>query len=331
MKAFKTALASSLAAVTAAALLATSAFAQAYPDRPITLVVPFSAGGPTDVVARIIGDHMSRTLGQQLVIENVTGAGGTTGATRVKRATADGYTILMGNLGAMSASVGMYGDRLQYDPRTDFEFILNTGGVPMYVVPKKDLPVKDFKEFVEYVKANASKLNFGSGGVGATSHLTCLFLHSLLGAEVTHVPFKGSGPAMQAVLAGQVDYVCDQSTTVVPQIQGGALRGLAIASEKRSALTPDVPTSAEVGQPKFIVSGWNALFAPKGTPADVVAKLNKAAVAALTDDAVKKKLNDIGVDIPDAAGLTPEALGAHVKAEVDKWTPVIKASGVTGN
>jgi tripartite-type tricarboxylate transporter receptor subunit TctC len=330
MTVFKAALAATLATVAAVAVQVTSALA-AYPDRPITLVVPFAAGGPTDVVARIMGDHMSRTLGQQVVIENVTGAGGTTGATRVKRAAPDGYTILMGNLGSMSASVAMYGEKLQYDPRTDFEFVLNTGGVPMYLSPKKDLPAKDFKEFVAYVKANAAKLNFGSGGVGATSHLTCLFLHSLLGVDVTHVPFKGSGPAMQAVLAGQVDYVCDQSTTVVPQIQGGALRGFVIADEKRSALTPDVPTSAEVGLPKFIVSGWNALFAPKGTPADIVTKINAAAVAALKDAAVKKKLNDIGVVIPDDAGLTPAALGAHVKSEVDKWSPVIKAAGVTGN
>lgn len=331
MKVLKTALAASVAIAGMAALAVTGAIAQNYPERPVTMVVPFSAGGPTDVVARMLGDHMSKTLGQQIVIENVTGAGGTTGATRVKRAAPDGYTVLMGNLGSMAASVGIYGDKLQYDPRADFEFVVNTGGVPMFLVPKKDLPVKDFKEFADYVKANAAKLNFGSGGVGATSHLTCLYLHSLLGVDVTHVPFKGSGPAMQAILAGQVDYVCDQSTTVVPQIQAGALRGLAIAAEKRSPLTPDVPTAAEVGQPKFIVSGWNAIFAPKGTPAAIVNKLNAAAVAALNDEGVKKKLGDIGVSIPPADGLTPAALGVHVKAEVEKWTPVIKAAGVTGN
>lgn len=201
----------------------------------------------------------------------------------------------------------------------------------MYLVPKKDLPVKDFKEFATYVKANAAKLNFGSGGVGATSHLTCLFLHSLMGVEVTHVPFKGSGPALQALLSGQVDYVCDQSTTIVPQVQGGAVKPLMISVEKRSPLTPDVPTSAEAGLPKFQVSGWNAVFAPKGTPEAVVKKLNTALVAALTDANVKKRLNDIGVEIPPAEGLTPAALGAHVKAEVEKWTPVIKAAGVSGN
>jgi tripartite-type tricarboxylate transporter receptor subunit TctC len=327
MKFIKAAIAACVVAVQAVG----AAVAQDYPARPITMVVPFAAGGPTDVVARIVGEHMSRTLGQQVVIENVTGAGGTTGATRVKRAAPDGYTVLMGNLGSMSASVGMYGDKLQYDPRTDFAFIGNTGGVPMYLVPKKDMPVKNFAEFVTYVKANAAKLNFGSGGVGATSHLTCLFLHSLLGVDVVHVPFKGSGPALQALLSGQVDYVCDQSTTIVPQAQAGAVRPLLVASPARSPLTPDVPTSAEAGLPKFLVSGWNAMFAPKDTPAPIVTKLNGALVAALTDAGVKKKLNDIGVEIPDAAGLTPAALGEHVAAEVGKWTPVIKAAGVTGN
>lgn len=325
-----------LVQVAAAACLAMAAavggaFAQDYPNRPITMVVPFSAGGPTDVVARIVGEHVSRTLGQQIVVENVTGAGGTTGATRVKRAAPDGYTVLMGNLGSMAASVGIYGEKLQYDPRADFEYVINTGGVPMYLVPKKDLPVKDFAEFLTYVKANAAKMNFGSGGVGATSHLTCLYLHSLLGIDVTHVPFKGSGPAMQALLSGQVDYVCDQSTTVVPQIQGGALRGLMISAPKRSPLTPEVPTSAEVGQPKFIVSGWNAVFAPKGTPAPVVEKLNKAFAAALKDPSVLKRFGDLGVEVPGDEGLTPAALAAHIKAEVEKWTPVIKAAGVTGN
>lgn len=327
MKLFKAA----AAACTAMIAFAGSALGQDFPNRPITMVVPFSAGGPTDVVARIVGEHVSRTLGQQVVIENVTGAGGTTGATRVKRATADGYTLLMGNLGAMAASVGIYGEKLQYDPRADFEYVVNTGGVPMYVVPKKDLPVKTFKEFVDYTKANAAKMNYGSGGVGATSHLTCLYLHSLVGIDVTHVPFKGSGPAMQALLSGQVDYVCDQSTTVVPQIQGKALNGLVISAEKRSPLTPEVPTSAEAGVPKFIVSGWNAVFAPKGTPPAVVEKLNKAFIAALKDANVKKRFDDLGVEIPSDDGLTSAALAAHVKSEVEKWTPVIKAAGVTGN
>jgi tripartite-type tricarboxylate transporter receptor subunit TctC len=318
-------------ALSAIVLVAPGAQAQTFPNKPITLVVPFAAGGTTDVVARIMADHMSRTLGQQVVVENVGGAGGTTGATRVRRATPDGYTILMGNLGTQSASVGIYGDKLQYDPRTDFEPIINTGGTPMYVLPKKDLPVKDFKEFVAYLKANAGKMNYGSGGVGATSHLTCLFMHSLLGVNVTHVPFRGSGPAMQALIGGQIDYVCDQSVAAVPMIQAKELRGLVVAGATRAPQTPDVPTSAEQGLPGFIVSGWNALFAPKGTPADVLKRLQDAARAALNDEAIKKRYVELGVEAPDAAGQTPEALMAHVRAEVDKWTPVVRAAGVTGN
>jgi tripartite-type tricarboxylate transporter receptor subunit TctC len=317
--------------VLAALALTAPSMAQTYPNKPITLVVPFAAGGTTDVVARIMADHMSRTLGQQIVVENVGGAGGTTGATRVKRSPADGYTLLMGNLGTQAASVGIYGEKLQYDPRTDFEPIINTGGTPMYVLPKPGLPVKDFNEFVAYVKANAGTLNYGSGGVGATSHLTCLFMHSLLGANVTHVPFRGSGPAMQALIGGQIDYVCDQSVAAVPQIQGKSLVGLVVASAARQPQTPDVPTSAEQGLPAFIVSGWNAMFAPKGTASDVMARLQQAAKAALNDETVKKRYLELGVEAPDAAGQTPEALLALVRSEVDKWTPVVKAAGVTGN
>src|ERR671916_1985087 len=192
--------------------------AAAYPERAITMVVPFAAGGTTDVVARIMADNMSRTLGQQLVVENVTGAGGTVGVTRVSKAEPDGYTVLMGNLGTQAASVGLY-PKLAYDPRTDFEPIMNAASTPMLVVAKKDLPVKDFKEFIAYLKANAAKMNYGTGGVGATSHLTCLFLDSLLGVKPQHVPFRGSGPALNALLGGQVDYACDQTVGVVPQIQ----------------------------------------------------------------------------------------------------------------
>ncbi len=312
-------------------ILTGTVMGQSYPTRPITLVVPFAAGGTTDVVARIMADHMSRTLGQQVVVENVGGAGGTTGATRVKRAAPDGYTLLMGNLGTQAASVGIYGDKLTYDPRTDFEPIVNTGGTPMYVLPKQDLPVKDFREFVAYVKANAAKLNYGSGGVGATSHLTCLFMESLLGVKVTHVPFRGSGPAMQALLGGQIDYVCDQSVAAVPQIQAKLLKGLVVAGTSRAPQTPDVPTSTEQGMPAFIVSGWNAMFAPKDTPKVITEALNKAGRAALTDEVVKKRYLELGVEPPTAEGMTPKALSDLVISEVAKWTPVIKAAGVTGN
>ena len=318
-----------LSLAAAVGLAVTGAQAQGnYPQRTITLVVPFAAGGPTDVISRIMGDHMSRTLGQQVVIENVTGAGGTVGVTRVMKAAPDGYTILMGNLGTQAASVGLY-PNLAYDPRTDFEPIMNAAATPMLVVAKKDLPVNDFKEFVTYLKANASKMNYGTGGVGATSHLTCLFLDSLLDVKPQHVPFRGSGPALNALLGGQIDYVCDQTVGVVPQIQAKEVKGLVVAVKERVPVVPDVPTSAEQGLPEFQASGWNALFAPKGTPKEIVEKLNGAAKAALKDDATRKRLLDLGAELPDEAGQTPEALRELVRTEIDKWVPVIKKAGVT--
>jgi tripartite-type tricarboxylate transporter receptor subunit TctC len=299
-----------------------------YPQRTITLVVPFAAGGPTDVIARLMGDHMSRTLGQQVVVENVTGAGGTVGVTRVMKSAPDGYTLLMGNLGTQAASVGLY-PNLAYDPRMDFEPIMNSASTPMLVVARKDLPVKDFREFIEYLKANAAKMNYGTGGVGATSHLTCLFLDSLLEVKPQHVPFRGSGPALNALLGGQIDYVCDQTVGVVPAVQAKEAKGLVVAVKSRIPVIPDVPTSAEQGLPEFQATGWNALFAPKATPKEIVDKLNAAAKAALRDEATRKRLLDLGAELPDEAGQTPEALRELVRSEIDKWVPVIKKAGVT--
>ncbi|MCU4180567.1 tripartite tricarboxylate transporter substrate-binding protein [Bosea sp. BH3] len=299
-----------------------------YPTKSITLVVPFAAGGTTDIVARLMADHMGRTLGQSLVVENIAGAGGTTGANRVARATPDGYTLLMGNLGTQAASVGLY-PKLSYDPRTDFEPIMNSASTPMLVVAKKDLPVKDFREFVAYLKENAAKLNYGSGGVGSTSHLTCLFLDSLLGVKPQHVPFRGSGPALNALLGGQVDYVCDQTVAIVPTVQAKEGKGLVVAVQNRLPVIPDVPTSAEQGLPQFQATGWNAMFAPKGTPKGIVDKLNAAARAALKDPATRKRLLDLGAELPDDAGQTPAALGELVRSEIDKWVPVIRNAGVT--
>jgi tripartite-type tricarboxylate transporter receptor subunit TctC len=300
-----------------------------YPARAVTLVVPFAAGGTTDVVARLMADHMGRTLGQQIVIENVTGAGGTVGVTRVSKAAPDGYTLLMGNLGTQAASVGLY-PKLAYDPRTDFEPIMNSAATPMLVVAKKDLPVKDFKEFVAYLKVNASNMNYGSGGVGSTSHLTCLFLETLLGVKPQHVPFRGSGPALNALLGGQVDYVCDQTVAVVPSVQAKEVNGLVVAVPERLPVVPNVPTSAEQDLPEFQATGWNALFAPKGTPKAIVTKLNGAAKAALADTNTRKRLLDLGAELPDDAGQTPEALAKLVSSEIDKWVPIIKRAGVTG-
>ena len=319
------------AALAAVLTLAAPAAAQdTFPQRQITMVVPFAAGGTTDVIGRIMADDMSRTLGHQILVENVTGAGGTVGVGRVMKAAPDGYTLLMGNLGTQAASVGLY-TKLAYDPRTDFEPIMNAAATPMLVVAKKDLPVKDFREFVALLKAKGETLNYGTGGVGATSHLTCLFLDSLVGAKPQHVPFRGSGPALNALLAGQIDYVCDQTVAVVPQIQAGSVKGLVVAVPNRLGVVPDVPTSAEQGLAEFQATGWNALFAPKGTPAPVLEKLNAAARAALANETTRKRLLELGAELPDAAGQTREALGQLVASEIDKWVPVIKKAGVTGN
>lgn len=300
--------------------------AQPYPNRAITMVVPFAAGGTTDIIARIMAEHMSRTLGQSIVVENVAGAGGTTGSLRVARAAPDGYTVIMGNMGTHSASVGLY-PNLGYDPRTDFEPVMNAAGTPMMIAARKDFPARTLAEFIALVKAEPARYNYGHGGVGSTSHLTCVFFHHLIGAPVQHVPFRGSGPALAALLGKQLDYVCDQTVTIIPQLT--SLNTLVIATPARSPAAPDVPTAAEAGLPVFQVVGWNAMFAPKGTPRDIVQRLNAAGRAALADDNVRRRLLELGCEIPDAAGQTAEALGAHVRAEVDKWTPVIKAAGVT--
>jgi tripartite-type tricarboxylate transporter receptor subunit TctC len=313
-----------------ACLLAGAMPAAAYPDRPVTIVVPFAAGGPSDIVARIISEHWSRALGQQFVVENVTGAGGTVGAIRVMRAAPDGYTLLAGNLGTQAASVGLY-PNLAYNPRTDFEHIILTASTPMLVVAKKDLPVKDFREFVTYLKANNAKMNYGTGGVGATSHLTCLFLDYLLGTKTTHVPYRGSGPALQALIGGQIDYVCDQTVGIVPSIQGGLVKGLVIATPDRSPVLPNVPTSGEQDMPKFQATGWNVLLAPKGTPKAIVDQLNAAGVASLKDDGVRKRLLDLGAELPGVAEQTRASAAELVRTEIEKWVPVIKAAGVVVN
>jgi tripartite-type tricarboxylate transporter receptor subunit TctC len=319
-----------LAGVAVGLWAAVGAAAAAYPERPITMVVPFAAGGTTDVVARIMADHMARSLGQQIVIENVTGAGGTVGATRVMRASPDGYTILMGNLGTQAASVGLY-PNLAYDPRRDFEPVMNAAATPMIVAAKKGLPVKDFREFVALLKKKGADMNYGTGGVGATSHLTCLFLSSILDVNPQHVPFRGSGPALNALLSGDIEYVCDQTVGIVPQIQSNEVNGLVVAVPNRVPVIPNVPTSAEQGLPEFQATGWNAIFAPKGTAKEVVDKLNAAARAALKDEGTRKRLLDLGGELPDEAGQTPAALGDLVRTEVDKWVPIIKKAGVTAN
>ncbi len=300
-----------------------AAQAQNYPTRNITMIVPFAAGGPTDVVARIVTGQMAPALGQAIIIENVVGAGGTTGATRAARAANDGYTLITGHMGTHAASVPLY-PKLAYHPEKDFEPVALLAGTPILILARKDFPPKDLKEFVAYVKANADKVNAAHAGIGSVSHVSCELLNSILDIKPVGVPFNGTGPAMNALVAGQVDYMCDQIVNAVPQINGGTIKAYAVATPERNPSLPNVPTTAEAGLPAFQAQAWNAIFAPKGTPAPIIAKLNAVAAKALDDENVRKRLLELGSVIPGPADRTPQALGALVKSEIAKWTPVLK-------
>ena len=297
-----------------------------YPRRPITLIVPFAAGGPTDVISRIVAEHMSRTLGQPIIIENIVGAGGTTASTRAARAAPDAYTIEMGHMGTHAASVALY-PNLAYKPDVDFAPIGLVAGTPVLILAKKDFPPKDLKEFVAYVKANVDKLNMAHAGVGSVSFTTCLLLNSILGVKPTSIPFSGTGPALTALISGQVDYMCDQIVNVVQQVQAGQIKAYAIGTAERNPALPNVPTSKEAGLPEFQAQAWNALFAPKGTPQPIIDKLANALDKALDDETTRKRLLELGSVLPDQAGRGPQALAALVKSEIARWTPIIKAAG----
>jgi tripartite-type tricarboxylate transporter receptor subunit TctC len=312
-----------LAAIVSLSAIAAHAQAQAYPTRSITMIVPFAAGGPTDVTSRIVTGHMAQTLGQSIIIENVVGAGGTTATTRAARAVNDGYVLITGHMGTHAASVPLY-PNLAYHPEKDFEPVALLAGTPILILARKDFPPKDLKEFVTYVKANVDKVNAAHAGVGSVSHASCELLNSILDIKPTGIPFNGTGPAMNALVGGQVDYMCDQIVNAVPQINGGTIKAYAVATPERNPSLPDIPTTAEAGLPAFQAQAWNAIFAPKGTPAPIIAKLNAAAAKALDDEGVRKRLLDLGSVIPPAAERTPEALGALVKSEIAKWTPVLK-------
>jgi tripartite-type tricarboxylate transporter receptor subunit TctC len=301
--------------------------AQVYPSRTITLIVPFAAGGTTDVVARIVGEHLSRTLGQQLVIENVAGAGGTTGSTRTMRSSPDGYTIQVGQMGTHAASVALY-PNLAYKPDADFEPIGMIAGLPVVITARKEFPPNDLKEFIAYVKANADKVNVAHAGVGSITHTTCLLLNSLLGVKPIFVPFTGAAPAMNALLGGQVDYICNAIPDAVQQVQAGTVKAYAIGTIERNSTMPNVPTAREAGLPEFQASAWNGLFAPKGTPKPILDKLTAALDRALDDASVRKRLLELGCDLPDKSRRGQQALAALVKSEIARWTPIIKAASV---
>jgi tripartite-type tricarboxylate transporter receptor subunit TctC len=301
--------------------------AQAYPNQSINVIVPYAPGGNTDVVGRIVAEPMAAILGQKLIIENVAGAGGTTGSQRASRATPNGYTLLVGQMGTHAASVGLY-PNLGYDPVNDFEHIGQLSDTPIGILVRKNFPAKDLKSFIGLLKADSQKYNNGHGGVGATSHVSCLFFTALVGARSPMVAYRGSGPAFNDILSEQYDFLCDQIPHTVEHVKAGTVRMLAIATPERSDALPDVPTTIEAGLPEFQASGWNALFAPKGTPRPIVDVLNAALRKALDDPATKNKLEMIGAVLPRAENRTTEGMRKFVGAEIDKWTPIMKASAI---
>ena len=299
--------------------------AQDYPTHSVTVIVPFAAGGPADVMGRIASDIFSRHLGQSFVVENVGGAGGTVGTLRAARAHPDGYTLISGHMGTNALAPVFY-PKLGYDPEKDFEPVGVIAVQPELLAVRKDIPVNNLKEFVAYAKANEHKLNMGHAGVGSVSYIGCLLLNAAIGIKPTMVPFTGTAPVMNAILAGNVDYDCDPVLGPLPHVRAGTVKALAIAAKKRSPLLPDVPTSYEQGFPQFDCAPFYAVFAPKGTPKAAIDKLAAALAKGLDEPAVQKRLTDLGAQIPDPDQRGPKALAALVHSEIARLTPILKAA-----
>lgn len=301
--------------------------AQTFPSKPITMLIPFAAGGPTDVVGRLIGEHMSRTLGQPVIIENAVGAAGTLAGQRLMTGASDGHTILIGHTGTHAAAVSL-NPNLRYRPVEDFAHVGLVNTNPIFVNVRKDHPANTLRDLVAWLKANQATANNAHAGVGSVSHTTCLLFHSVIGVKVAGIPYRGTAPAMNDLVGGKVDYLCDQGVNVAPQTRAATIKTLAIAQDKRAALLPDVPTSTEAGVPDFKVIVWNAMFTHKDAPPAAVEKLNGALRAALNDPVMKAKLDEIGAEIPTAEQQTSAGLRAFIAAEIARWTPIIQAAGV---
>ncbi|MFM8554942.1 MAG: tripartite tricarboxylate transporter substrate-binding protein [Betaproteobacteria bacterium] len=311
-----------------AALLAVGAqaHAQPYPSKPIVLVVPLAAGGPTDVVARMISGPMGKSLGTTVVVENTVGAGGTIASQRVAKSNPDGYTVLIHHMG-MATAPALY-RRLPFDPLTSFEYIGQALDVPMTMLARKDFPAENLQQLIAHVKANKDKVTLANAGLGAVSHLCGMMFMSAIATDLTTVPYKGTGPAMTELLGGQVDLLCDQTTQTVPMIRDGRVKIYGVTSTSRLAALPNVPTLDEQGLKGFEVKVWHGVYAPKGTPRDITEKLTRALRESLTDAAVVKRMADLSSDIPSADKISPEGLRTHLQAEIAKWGPVIKKAGV---
>jgi tripartite-type tricarboxylate transporter receptor subunit TctC len=320
----KTLVAAALAGVLA---LAGTANAQNFPNHQLTMIIPFAAGGPTDVLGRIMAQSMGEALKQTVIVENVGGAGGMTGGKRAADAKPDGYTMLVGTVGTHAQGQTLYKKPL-YNALTDFAPVGLVAEVPIALLVRKDLPAKDLKEFVAYAKANQSKMQFGSAGAGSATHLGCVVLNTAMGTNITHVPYKGTGPAMQDLVAGRIDFLCEIISTAKPQIDGGSVRALAIMTTERSSVLPNLATTKEQGLDVQAYT-WNALYAPKGTPADVVKKLNDAMQTAMDNPAVKDRLQGLGATVVGKERRSPEYLAKFTADEIKKWEAPIKASGVS--
>jgi tripartite-type tricarboxylate transporter receptor subunit TctC len=296
-----------------------------YPSKAISLIVPYAAGGSNDTLSRILAEHMSKTLGRPIIVDNEPGAAGTTATTRAARAAPDGHTIIMGNMGTHGAAPAQYPD-LKYDPIKDFTPIGLAAEVPAIIVTRKDFPANSLAEFIAYLRANRDKVNEAHVGVGAPTHLFCTLLQSIIGVQTARVPYRGGAPAMNDLMGGQVDFSCISLSGVISQIQSGTLKAIAIASPRRADIIPNIPTTVEAGLPQFVVSTWNAMFAPKNLAPEIQIKLNRALNNALEDEATRKRLVEIGFVIPDGARRTPDALRELVASEVPRWGQVATSS-----
>jgi len=307
-------------------LVAAAASAQTYPTRPIALIVPFSAGGPTDTIGRIMAERMGRSLGQTMVVENTTGAGGSIGVGRVARAAPDGYTLGIGQIGTHVINGAVY--QLPFDLLKDLEPVAMIATNPQVIISKNAVPAKELKELLAWVKSNQEKVSIGTGGAGGPAHVSGVYFKNVTATQAQIIHYRGAAPAMQDLLSGQIDMMFDQAANSLPQIRAGRVRAYAVTSNRRLAAAPEIPTVDEAGLPGFYMAVWHGIWAPKATPKNVVGRLNSAITDALADPAVRQRLADLGQEIPPSEQQTPEALGAHHKAEIEKWWPLIKAAGI---